>query len=289
MNELQKQWSEKYTKELSDLIFGGFIMYIKAMLKKQLEELGIVSSDTILVHSSMKKIGDVIGGADTVLDALSEYMQEGLLVLPTHTWKTISEEDPNFYVESSETCIGILTELFRKREHVVRSLHPTHSVAALGRDAVSYTGDDHKFDTPCAEGSSLWKLIGRKGKIVLIGVNFTSNTFIHGIEEWNDVPGRLTEDHEPLYAVKKDGTKISVPSRRHCGLDWSKHYWKVEEVLLERGTIKKGQFGDATVIVCDAEKLNQDISKMLQVDKALFTTNKSLTEEQVEMFIKKFS
>lgn len=260
-------------------------MYTKEMLEKQLEELGIVPTETILVHSSVNEMGHVIGGAETILDALSEYMKDGLLVLPTHTWETIDEGNPNYYVASSETCIGILTELFRKREGVVRSLHPTHSVAALGKDAVSFIAEDHKFDTPCAEGASLTKLIDRKGKILLIGVNFTSNTFIHGIEEWNDIPGRLTEDHEDLYAFKKDGSKIHVPSKRHAGLDWSNHYWKVEDVLLARGTITKGKFGDAAVIVCDAEKLNRDISKMLQIDKALFATNDPLTEEEVEMFI----
>lgn len=233
----------------------------------------------------MKKIGNVDHGAETVLDALVEHLNDGLLILPTHTWETINEGNPNFYVEDSETCVGILTELFRKREHVVRSLHPTHSVAAIGKDAHSFTADDHKFDTPCAEGSSLWKLMGRKGKIVLIGVNFTSNTFIHGIEEWNDVPGRLTDDHEPLYTIKEDGSKISVPSRRHCGLDWSMHYWKVEDVLLKRGTITKGKFGDATTLVCDAVRLNNDISKMLQTNKALFTTNQPLSKIQEEMFI----
>ena len=41
----------------------------------------IEPSDTIMMHSSMKAIGDVEGGADTVLDALSEYLAEGLLVL----------------------------------------------------------------------------------------------------------------------------------------------------------------------------------------------------------------
>lgn len=260
------------------------MIYAKEELKKQLTQLGIEPSDTILVHSSMNEIGHVIGGAETVLDALSEYMEKGLLVLPTHTWETIDEETPCFYVESSESCVGVLTELFRGREGVLRSLHPTHSVAALGEGAADYVADDHKFDTPCAKGSALWKLIGRQGKIVLIGVDFTSNTFIHGVEEWNDVPGRLTEDHEQLYTVKKDGTKISIPSRRHCGVDWSKHYWKVEDVLLARGTITTGKFGDASVLVCDAAKLNQDLSRMLQIDKSLFSRNGALSKEQTVTF-----
>lgn len=60
-------------------------MYNKQDLLKHLKELGINGNGTLLVHSSMKSIGQVEGGADTVLDALSEYMKNGLLVFPTHT------------------------------------------------------------------------------------------------------------------------------------------------------------------------------------------------------------
>src|SRR5690625_1651104 len=89
--------------------------HTKANLIKQLQDMGIESSDSILVHSSMKKIGQVAGGADTVLDALSDYMAEGLLVFPTHTWSYINEKNPKFYVQDSPSCVGILPELFRKR------------------------------------------------------------------------------------------------------------------------------------------------------------------------------
>lgn len=58
----------------------------KASLLQDLDNLKIAPHGTLLVHSSMKSIGDVEGGPDTVLDALSEYMNDGLLVLPTHTW-----------------------------------------------------------------------------------------------------------------------------------------------------------------------------------------------------------
>ena len=47
-------------------------------------------------------------------------MKDGLLALPTHTWSYINKENPLFSVNESSTCIGILTELFRQRENVVR-------------------------------------------------------------------------------------------------------------------------------------------------------------------------
>src|SRR5690606_4861876 len=111
-------------------------------------------------------------------DVLSDYMQEGLLVLPTHTWSYIKKENPKFYVETSETCVGILTELFRKRPGVVRSWHPTHSVAALGKDAAEFVAGDEKCETPCARESVYGKLLDRKGTILLVGVDLRRNTFI---------------------------------------------------------------------------------------------------------------
>ena len=46
-------------------------MYTKDQLKEQIKRLGIRPDDTLLVHSSMKAVGEVEGGADTVLDAFS--------------------------------------------------------------------------------------------------------------------------------------------------------------------------------------------------------------------------
>lgn len=74
-------------------------MHTKQSLMDQLESAGIDQHGTVLMHSSMKSIGEVEGGADTVLDALSEYMKDGLLVLPTHTWSSINKDNPKFYVE----------------------------------------------------------------------------------------------------------------------------------------------------------------------------------------------
>lgn len=251
-------------------------MHTKLSLMKQLEDAGIRRQGTLLMHSSMKKIGEVDGGADTVLDALSGYMKDGLLVLPTHTWSTINADNPKFYVETSEVCVGILPELFRKRPGVIRSLHPTHSVAALGKDAAEFTTGDERWDTPCHRQSAWGKLLDRQATIILVGVDLRRNTFIHGIEEWVDIPGRMTDEHEQLCTVLGDGTEISVPSRRHSGLPWSEHFWKVESVLEEQGALSRARLGDAEVLVCDTVKTTEILSDMLRANPDLFSDNEPL-------------
>ncbi|RCX17724.1 aminoglycoside 3-N-acetyltransferase [Fontibacillus phaseoli] len=252
-------------------------MHTKFTLMKQLEDAGIDSQGILLMHSSMKKIGEVEGGADTVLDALSEYMKDGLLVLPTHTWSSINGDHPKFYVETSEVCVGILPELFRKRPGVIRSLHPTHSVAALGKDAAEFTAGDERWDTPCHRQSAWGRLLDRQATIILVGVDLRRNTFIHGIEEWVDIPGRMTDEHEQLFTVLGDGTEISVPSRRHCGLPWSEHFWKVEDVLEEKGALSRTRLGDAEVLVCDAVKTTEILTGMLRTNPDLFSDNEPLS------------
>lgn len=259
-------------------------MHTKESLMAQLEQMGIAGDGTVFMHSSMKSLGHVDGGADTVLDALSEYMKEGLLALPAHTWSYIKADNPRFYVESSPVCVGVLPELFRKRPGVIRSLHPTHSVAAIGKDAEAFTAGDERWDTPCARASAYGKLLDRRAQILLVGVDLRRNTFIHGIEEWYDIPGRLTEGHEPLVTVLPDGTEIQVPSRRHCGLSWSHHFWKVEEVLESRGAMRWGSLGDATVRICDTLKLVEVLGEMLLAYPDLFSENKPLREEIMKRF-----
>ncbi|MEK4438847.1 AAC(3) family N-acetyltransferase [Paenibacillus sp. FSL K6-2862] len=254
-------------------------MHTQQSLFEQLHQLGIDGRSTLLVHSSMKSMGEVEGGADTVLDVFTDYMKDGLLVLPTHTWSTINASNPMFHVESSPCCVGILPELFRKRPGVVRSWHPTHSVAAIGKDAVAFTKDDHLYDTPCARGSAWGKLLDRKATILLVGVDLKRNTFIHGVEEWVDIPGRLTDEHEQLYTVLPDGTEISVPSRRHCGLSWSEHFWKVDEVLQRKGAMRIGRLGGAIVRVCDAAMVEAVITEMLRANPDLFSDNLPLAKE----------
>lgn len=254
-------------------------MHSKESLMKQLRELGIDPEGTLLVHSSYKSIGPVEGGAEAVLDVLSEYMAEGLLVLPTHTWSYINADNPYFSVLDSPCCVGILPELFRKRPGVIRSWHPTHSVAALGSDAAAFTAGDERWDTPCARGSAWGRLLDRSAEIMLLGVDLRRNTFIHGIEEWVDIPGRMTDSHEELYTLTPAGKTVMVPSRRHCGLSWSEHFWKVETTLEESGALRRGYFGDATVRVCGAAETTAVLSELLRENPDLFSDNEPLSGE----------
>ena len=190
-------------------------LFTKAELQKQLEAMGILPTDTLLVHSSMKAIGEVEGGADTVLDALMDYMHKGLLILPTHTWQQINAEYNVFDVLHEPSCVGILTNIFRQRPGVIRSWHPTHSVAAYGKDAADYTRGEEQFDTPCPRAGCYGKLYDRKAKILFLGCRLNRNTTIHGVEEWNKIPNRLATVPQLLWIKTPQGDMIRRPMYGH--------------------------------------------------------------------------
>lgn len=152
-------------------------MFTKETLLQDIAGMNINPKGTLLIHSSLKAIGPVEGGAETVLDAWSEYMQDGLLIFPTHTWRQIGKETLTFDSRTLPSCVGILPELFRHRPGVVRSLHPTHSMAALGQDAASYTAGEETRTTPCPREGCWGKLLDRDAEILFLGCTLRSNTF----------------------------------------------------------------------------------------------------------------
>lgn len=229
--------------------------YTKLDLLQDLADMGLTGQETILIHSSMKSIGPVDGGADTVLDALMEFFRPGLLLLPTHTWRTINAANPVFDVCTSPCCVGILPELFRQRPGVVRSLHPTHSMAGYGQQAVSYLAGEELRNTPCTPGGCYDRLKDVDGKILLVGVTHARNTYIHSIEEVLNVPHRLADQPMKLQSVDTDGSAHTVYMRSHYNAQQphiSEDFVKLTQAYLDCGAAQNTRFGAASCILCDA-------------------------------------
>ncbi|MCL2840345.1 MAG: AAC(3) family N-acetyltransferase [Defluviitaleaceae bacterium] len=240
-------------------------MYTKSDLLQHLFELGINANGVLKVHISYKSIGEVDGRGDTVLDALVEYMGAGLLVLPSHTWDNVRAANPVMDVLHTPSCVGALTELFRKREGVYRSLHPTHSVAAIGIGAEDFVLGDECFDTPCAKNGSYYKLWERDAQVLLIGVNFSRNTIIHGFEEWENV-AVLEQEKSDYYVINHKGGRLYTPQYRHAAPLGSETFTKLESPAMIQDILHMGCFGDATTRLMNAKPLRTLTAELLKDD-----------------------
>jgi aminoglycoside 3-N-acetyltransferase len=161
----------------------------RADVRAGLDSLGLRTGDNVIVHSSLRSFGHVIGGADTIIDALLETVgRGGTVVMPTFTWGAFhAAETVVFDVNGTPSESGKITETFRRRPGVLRSTHICHSVAAYGEHAHAVLGDGIKS---FGEGSTFDALSKLDAHVLLLGVDFDSCTALHAAEEILQVPYR---------------------------------------------------------------------------------------------------
>lgn len=239
-------------------------MYKKHELMAQIREMGIQPSDTVLIHISMRAVGEVENGADGVIDAFREYLTDGLFLVPTHTWATVNRENPVYDVNSTIPCIGALPKAAAFRRDGIRSLHPTHSMWASGKGAAEYIAGEENCPTPGMPGFA-WERLGKVGaKILLIGVGHERNTFIHAVEEIADIPDRLSQ---PFGVTIRDweGKEYTHSYRNHyCSRHphVSEQFPNFEKAFDYHGVQTFGKLGNAVVRVVDAAKCRDVVLKI---------------------------
>lgn len=193
-------------------------------LVADLRNLGVQAGMTLIVHSSLSRLGWVNGGAVSVILALEEVLTPaGTLVMPTHTsgvsdpalwqnppvpelwWETIRETMPAYDPSLTPTTgMGIIPETFRKQRGVQRSDHPQHSFAAWGQHAAAIL-HPHPLANSLGETSPLARLYAHDGWILLLGVGHGNNTSLHLAE------------YRAVWSGKKNewnGASVTVGGRR---------------------------------------------------------------------------
>jgi aminoglycoside 3-N-acetyltransferase len=151
------------------------------------EELGIEQGGLVFVHSSVDQFN--LDFSPFRLLALLRHAvgEEGTLLFPaTHlverpeTWLAQGEA---FDLRRSPTSMGLLPELARRQRGAERSMHPTHSVVALGPLAAELVGQHHIDPDPCGVMSPYYKVVERGGLVVGLGVDADVLTMVHCVED----------------------------------------------------------------------------------------------------------
>ena len=225
-----------------------------------LEANGIKNDDTVLVHTSMRALGEVEGGCDGLIDAFKSYLSEGLFVVPTHTWANVGAENPVYDVKSTVPCIGALPTVAAFRSDGVRSLHPTHSVAAFGKRAAEFVSGEEKATSPAPVGGAWSRLYDEDAKILLLGVGLKRNTFIHAVDEMIDLEGRLGEPI-PITVIGYEGERYELSFRKH-GKTGSENFGLYEKAFDTLGVTRKARLGNADVIIVNARKCTEAVKRI---------------------------
>ncbi|HNR80653.1 MAG TPA: AAC(3) family N-acetyltransferase [Mesotoga infera] len=99
------------------------------------------------------------------------------------SYRSVTLLSPIFDHEKAPSNVGAISEAFRRSHGVVRSVHPPHSVCAMGPLAAELTADHHMDRTPVGLYSPFRKLVERDDLVLFIGCGLRPNTLMHGVDE----------------------------------------------------------------------------------------------------------
>jgi aminoglycoside 3-N-acetyltransferase len=231
-----------------------------ASLAADLRALGLAAGDTVMVHSALRSLGFVAGGAHAVVLALLDVLgRDGTLVVPTHTpynsdpagwrnppvpetwWPVIRQENPGFdRMLSPSRWVGVLPETVRTWPGALRSGHPQVSVAALGGRAAEITGV-HPVEDEQGDGSPLGAMYRLAGKVLLLGCGHGNNTSLH-----------LSECRQEQPKMDANGAAICDPDGRVRWVTWtapatdSRDFEELGAAYDAVGPVSVGKVGNAT-------------------------------------------
>jgi aminoglycoside 3-N-acetyltransferase len=224
---------------------------------------GVKLGDHLLIHSSLRSIGPIDGGADALIDGFIEAIgREGTLALPAFNY-TRPLPSPYFDVQTTPSRAGALTEIFRLRPETRRSLHPTHSVAAHGERAEEFLADHLKYQA-FGIGSPIDRLAQAGSYVLLIGVTHLANSCIHVGESHSGVKKFYWEDGPlPIAKVRMaDGRIENHPL--DCSSGCSMAFNSVEYWMRSKNLIADLTLGDASCFLMRGHDIIQIVVEMIR-------------------------
>lgn len=235
-----------------------------AVLVAQLKRAGLKAGDSILVHSSMSKLGYLSDGPRTLIDAILEVIgPEGNLLMPSSPNPALQldyiRRHPHFDVRHDPSAMGAITEYFRLMHGVERSLSPTEPVCAYGPLAQWLTEGHRGRLTPYDRYSPFYRLTEINGKILYAGVSLAqAGTSLHLLEDAVEdfpypvyYPETFTvhitdkEGNTHTHAIKVHNPVLSA--RRQCDA--------LIPMFIKHGAMQQIQIGEGTGLMTDARRM----------------------------------
>lgn len=211
-----------------------------------LEEARVPSTAVLFVHSAFHGLSHQGFRVEPFIEGLIAYMQAGTLIMPTMSWRIVTPASPVFDELATPSHVGVVPELFRQGYATHRSLHPTHSVAAIGKSAGPLLSGHHLDDTPCSPNSPYGRARSEDAYVLLIGVGLERCTAIHlGEEEIApDVYLKPPAEAETYECRSRTGDVHHVRLRRHLPLN--RNFPRFTAPLAAAGHLRQGTLLDTT-------------------------------------------
>ena len=258
---------------------GKVVVHLRGELIRDLQELGLRPGDLVMVHSSMKAVGRILGGPNEMIEALIAAVGSAGTVMMYVDWEdgaqSLTRTDrertlPERLLEAwpafdpakarADRSYGILPEFLRTWPGAHRSANPGASVAAVGARA-GWICADHPMDYGYGPGSPFAKLVEEEGRVLLLGSPLENVTLLHFSEHMARLPNkRVIRYREKLM---RDGRARWVQIEEFDTADPvveaapEGHFDQLVRAYLTEGDVRKGKVGDAECHLFEAGPLHR--------------------------------
>ncbi len=271
------------SKEKRDLKQSDKNKEIKTISKKEIIDIleSFNLNSDIFLHTSLRNIGYRLeGGKDFIADIMLQQVERNnktLLVAALPFRTTMMEFLENISMVDFRTApneMGAVNNLIMDNPKSIRSLHPTHSVVAVGEQAEKYCSNHHLDKVPFGKNSPYYKLMENNAKILLFGVDLDSMTFTHVIEDMlgDDYPLNVYLDKDYLIKViDKEGQEIEVSTKCHAPrISGIRECESIRTYLIEGKAMEVKKFGMSEVSVIDPKAYNRVVCELLLEGKSIY-------------------
>jgi aminoglycoside 3-N-acetyltransferase len=188
-------WRGRLKRRLRPLYVGGqravaraLFSYSSSDLAAAVRALGVETGDALLVHSGFRPTSGFTESPGAVIETLRHAVgPAGHLLMMSIPYRGSSqryaEQNAVFDISRTPSAVGLISELFRRRDDVRRSLNPLHPIVACGPLAAWLTLDHEKTRYSCGRGSPFERFVQLNGKFLFFDAPFSSLTFMHYVED----------------------------------------------------------------------------------------------------------
>jgi aminoglycoside N3'-acetyltransferase len=224
-------------------------------LENQLKAIGVEKGDTILVRANIGRIGrlDSRDKMDYLSFILNVIGPEGTVVALSFTDSSFIVRDKTLvFDDKTKSNAGSFPNLLLSHKLSLRSLHPTNSYTAIGKNA-KYILDGHNHNSGAYD--PIKKIIELDGKMILIGCveNSPGFTTAHLAEIDLDLHRRIIFPSLNTVYFKTPEGKVSLFKRKDLG-GCSASFYKFYSYYVKNEALTQGYIGKAYSIMIKAKK-----------------------------------
>jgi aminoglycoside 3-N-acetyltransferase len=226
----------------------------------------------------MSVFGTFEDGPETVIAALERVVGErGLIAMPAFPLTGPAIEhlatDPLFDARNTPSRMGALSEAFRRSPGTLRSIHPTHSIAARGVGAEEIVAGHESAPTPFGEGTPFPRLVERDAHQIFFGTGTGVITMYHSFEVTREPPFPLDVFADRIFEVRcidAGGKELTVrtlvhnPALAPGRIDTNPHLQSVfRRRLIDEAGAHALRLGRGEVLALSLRRQRQEFERLL--------------------------